>query len=353
MYRLTEKRFIMVNKLTIIMIFLVILAGGIVRSTGSGMGCPDWPKCFNRFIPPTDVSQLPADYEQHYIDGRANKNERFANTLDRIGFSELAFKIRNDKSILIHDEFNAAKTWTEYVNRLSGAILGFFLIACFILSFSYLRSKIRIFVLCLSNLILVFFQAWMGSIVVSTNLTPWVITVHMLLALVILGISIYTYFYAKKSQYTEGLEDNVSDLRRIRLLAIGMMILTLIQVIIGTDIRESIDIIAQSLGDDKRDIWISQLGNSFLWHRELALLTIVLNMLLFFRVRSLFLTSSVQRKTMNAIIVLLVIQVVSGLVLAYLGMPAYMQTVHLVISTLVFGAQYYLILLVGKPQLAR
>src|SRR5690606_29800576 len=148
------------------------------------MGCPDWPKCFNRFIPPTDVSQLPVDYEQHYIDGRAKKNERFANTLERIGFSELAFKIRNDKSILVHDEFNAAKTWTEYVNRLSGAILGFFLIACFILSFSYLKGKIRIFVLCFSNLILVFFQAWMGSIVVSTNLTPWVITVHMLLALV-------------------------------------------------------------------------------------------------------------------------------------------------------------------------
>src|SRR5690554_261893 len=139
MYRSAEKRFIMVNKLTIIMIFLVILAGGVVRSTGSGMGCPDWPKCFNRLIPPTDVSQLPIDYEQDYIDGRERKNERFANTLEKIGFDELAYKIRNDKSILIHEEFNAAKTWTEYINRLTGAVLGIFLLASFVLSFSFVR----------------------------------------------------------------------------------------------------------------------------------------------------------------------------------------------------------------------
>jgi cytochrome c oxidase assembly protein subunit 15 len=349
MYYSAEKRFIMVNKLTIIMIFLVILAGGVVRSTGSGMGCPDWPKCFNRLIPPTDVSQLPIDYEQDYINGREKKNERFANTLEKLGFNELAYKIRNDKSILIHEEFNAAKTWTEYINRLTGAVLGIFLLASFVLSFSFLRSKKRIFYLSLFNLFLVFFQAWMGSIVVSTNLTPWVITVHMLIALIILAISIYTYFHAKIVFERVNLLTSSTGVMWLRALAIGMVILTLIQVVIGTDIRESIDIISASFKGENRDLWISKLGDSFLWHRELALVTIILNGLLFFIIRSRYSKNSEHSQIVNAIVLLLIVQIISGLVLAYLGMPAYMQTVHLILSALVFGSQYYLTLLLKKP----
>lgn len=346
MYLPAEKRFIMVNRITIVILYIVILAGGVVRSTGSGMGCPDWPKCFNRLVPPTHVSQLPADYEQEYIDGRAKKNERFANYLEKLGFKDLASRIRNDDSILEHEEFNAAKTWTEYINRLAGATVGVFLLLCVVFSTAYWRFRKRIFFFSLVNVVLVVFQAWMGSVVVSTNLTPWVITIHMVLALVILLIAIYTYFQARVVR-DRGILFNQGS-AWIKWLAVLVLFVTFIQVIIGTDIRESIDMISASYEGTNRNLWVDQLGDSYIWHRELALVSFVLTLFLFFAVRSRFAGDSEQSRMINLMMILVVLQIISGLVLGYMGMPAYMQTVHLVLATLTFGAQYYIILLLTK-----
>src|SRR6201991_2856931 len=133
----SQIRFQKFDLITIVSLFILILAGGVVRSTGSGMGCPDWPKCFGRYIPPTNVNQLPADYKDKYVAGRLAKNQRFAKTLDVFGYSDLAKRLREDKSILIPEEFNVARTYTEYVNRLIGALSGIFLLLAAIYSFSY------------------------------------------------------------------------------------------------------------------------------------------------------------------------------------------------------------------------
>ena len=123
--------------ITIISIYLLILVGGIVRSTGSGMGCPDWPKCFGNYVPPTDVSQLPDNYQDIYSQKRAKKNQKLANYLEKMGFTDIAHKIRNDKSILEEGEFNVVRTWIEYLNRLLGVLIGLFVFGTLIFSFSY------------------------------------------------------------------------------------------------------------------------------------------------------------------------------------------------------------------------
>src|ERR1700739_3034738 len=153
-----QNRFQKTNLITIILLFILILAGGVVRSTGSGMGCPDWPRCFGCVVPPTNVSQLPKDYKQKYVTERAAKNQKFAKELDVFGFSDLATRLRQDKSILVPEEFNAAKTWTEYVNRLIGAITGLFLFATAIFSLSYWTKNKSIVFLSIFNWILVGLQ---------------------------------------------------------------------------------------------------------------------------------------------------------------------------------------------------
>ncbi len=347
MYPAPEKRFINTNRLTIIVLFIVIAAGGIVRSTGSGMGCPDWPRCFNRVIPPTDVSQLPEGYEAHYVEGRVKKNERFARMVEFFGYAEVADKIRHDESILVHEEFNAAKTWTEYINRLAGVTAGFCLLFTAIFSFTYIKSKPSILIWSVLNLFAVVFQAWFGSIVVSTNLMPWTITLHMLLALVIVAISIYTFFLATTLRNKDILINfPLVGLKTFGLVAIA---LTVIQVIYGTEVREIVD----HLNDDglPRSTWIEQIGLPYTVHRVLAYVTLLLVVGYFFLVKNRFSKLSLQSKFAWITLVLVIIQMLSGIVLARFDVPAFAQTTHLVIASLFFGAQFYLMLLMTKSNI--
>lgn len=345
MYPAAEKRFIRINKISIFVLFLVIAAGGTVRSTGSGMGCPDWPKCFNRVIPPTDVSQLPDGYQEHYVEGRVEKNERFAKLIEKLGYTTLAEQIRQDESIRVHEEFNAAKTWTEYINRLAGVTAGFFMLFTAFFSLKYWKKKKSITIWSVLNLIVVVIQAWLGSIVVSTNLTPWVITVHMLLALVIVCIAIQTYYWATTLRDRTVLQKGFQS---ARWLAVGALVLLVIQVIFGTDVREIIDHLKQQPID--RSDWIEAIGMPYHIHRVLAYLTLALSIALFYRVRQASQSAGRQLRYAKVILVLVVLQMISGIVLARYSVPAFAQTFHLVVASLIVGAQYYLLLLLNPPK---
>ena len=344
MFPSAEKRFIRINKITIFVLFLVITAGGVVRSTGSGMGCPDWPKCFNRIIPPTDASQLPEGYEKLYVEGRVKKNMRFANMIEFFGYSHLADQIRHDETILEHEEFNAAKTWTEYVNRLFGVLSGFCLLFSAIYSLTYWKKKKAIAIWSVLNLIVVVIQAWLGSIVVSTNLTPWVITIHMLLALIIVCIAIQTYYWAIKFRNDKYLKNRDQSFTWITLFSIVLLV---VQVVFGTEVREVIDHLNQQ--GLPRSEWIESIGLPYHTHRILAYVTLALTVFLYFKLRASELNGTVQFNYAKISLVLVCIQMLSGIILARFHVPAVAQTVHLVIASLLVGAQYYLLLILNKP----
>ena len=342
----SHARFIRLNLITIAVTLMVILAGGIVRSTGSGMGCPDWPKCFDQYIPPTAVDQLPADYKVKYVAERVAKNEKFAKTLDKLGKKHLADQIRHDKSILLPEEFNPAKTWTEYLNRLAGAVTGFFMLALAIYSFAYRKIAKRIIVLSILNLVVVGFQGWLGSIVVSTNLLQWIVTVHMLLALVILAIQVYTYAYAQ--QLSKEKVVVISKMTWLKLLIVGAIAISILQIVLGTEVREAIDTISKNLLNQQRETWVGKVGDVFSYHRDLAILVAILNVSIYKIVMDKFGGKATELRVGNSIVIVLIVQVLSGLLLSNFALPPYAQAIHILFSTLLFTLQFYLYLLVYR-----
>ncbi|PTB96865.1 heme A synthase [Marivirga lumbricoides] len=318
----------------------MILAGGIVRSTGSGMGCPDWPKCFGTWVPPTDVSQLPEGYRDFYADYRHQKNIRFAKYLDFFGYAEIGETILADESIREEAEFNKYKTWTEYVNRLLGATLGLLIILCFLGSLKYFRTKRKLFWLSVASLILVLLQGWIGSIVVSTNLLSWLITLHMVLALVILAVLTALYYHSHSHKY----ENKVISAGKLKVLLIIGMLLMLIQIVFGTQVREALDVVSERLGEMQRDSWIDGLGLNFYIHRSFSIIIALFHFYLFY---SLLKTNSKQFKIVfhtKILLSLVLLEILSGVIMAYFSVPFWAQPIHLVLGSMIFGWQFYLYL---------
>jgi cytochrome c oxidase assembly protein subunit 15 len=328
---------------TVIAVYLLILVGGIVRSTGSGMGCPDWPKCFGSWIPPTEVSQLPFDYKEIYAQQRADKNVKFVSYLTAFGFEDLADQIKNDPDMLKEDDFNAVKTWTEYINRLIGAVIGLLIFGTFVMSLRYWKVNRTITVLSFLAFVLVGVQGWIGSIVVSTNLLQWMITIHMLLALVIVCLLIYVYFRAKAVT-----ELVIPNRKRVSIFLMITIFLTLIQVVLGTQVREALDVLSDSLN---RSEWIENLGIQFKIHRSFSLVLIAAH---FYVIRLLYHIKTLPKSfriLLGVLIGSLGIEVASGVIMAYFGVPAAAQPIHLLLGTLIVGLQYYVLLQVGNKSL--
>ena len=335
--------------ITIAAIYLLILVGGIVRSSGSGMGCPDWPACFGSLVPPVSEEELPADYKEIYSAMRDRKNQRFAKLLEFFGAHELAYQIRNDKSILEEADFNPVKTWIEYLNRLTGVAIGLLIMATVVVSARLRKQLPGVFFASLGAFVLVVFQGWLGSVVVSTNLLPWLVTVHMLPALLIVALLIWA---AKRAALTEEWlvlpQMAQSKLKVVLWILIGFSVF---QIVLGTQVRELVDEVAVASAYRNRESWIGQLGMVFYTHRSFSLLILVVHLYLFYLVRKFAQPGTgIYRWTM-VLLVTVLFEIFSGIIMAYFAIPAIFQPLHLLFGTVLFGNQYYLLLLVSESRL--
>lgn len=320
---------------TLIAVYVLILVGGIVRSTGSGMGCPDWPKCFGYWVPPTTVSELPSDYKEQYAALRQKKNEKFVRYLNAFGFSETASKIESDKSILVEADFNPVKTWIEYMNRLVGVFVGLMIIGVVWFALPLRSSRPALFVMSLATLVAVIFQGWFGSIVVSTNLTTWTVTVHMFIALLIVFMLIWLWH--KSREIALAGEGGVRPDIGIKLLTIVCMVLLGVQVYLGTEVRSAIDRVVASF---PRAGWIDAAGRDFIIHRSFSWTVLIVHAILLVKIRK----SVALRPSSLYLIVLILGTFLTGVGMAYLGIPAVLQPLHLLFAVVTLGTEMMLLM---------
>lgn len=285
-------------------IYLLILAGALVRVTGSGMGCPDWPKCFDQFIPPTQESQLRSDYQAYYQKQTGH---------------EIA-------------KFNVFHTYIEYINRLIAVFTGIIALIMMYFSLSYKKSNRKLIWFSALILFSIAFEGWLGKQVVASNLKSFVVTIHMLVSLVIVFLLIYLAVATSSFKSTTQL-----NLNKLRNFSFIMLLLTATQILLGTQVREHFDSVASRI--DNRYLWIETVGISFYIHRTFSWLLLLGSLYLFFKTKSLDVT--LFSASRNLLLTFL-LQFITGIIMNYFGVPLAAQALHLLIGCISFGVICYL-----------
>jgi heme a synthase len=304
------RRFVVLGMVAISAVYFLILVGGTVRATGAGMGCPDWPLCFGQLIPPTHESQLPANWRQTYADR---------------GYDTAPFE--------------PIKTWIEYTNRLVGATIGLLILAFTFLAFPF-RKKDPVVLWCaLGALFAVAFNGWLGSQVVASNLRPVMISLHMAGAFVVQMFLIYATVRARKHQFVAQIQGGLPDwFRHVLLASMAAMVL---QIYLGVQIRESVDLISRAATETQRDQWIELVPWIFYVHRSWSWVILVLAIFLVWKILKSTLRNTRVGQAAWWLVGLIVFEMILGGALNHLGFPAVAQPVHLLVAHLIFGVLWF------------
>jgi len=290
---------------TVIATLVLIFIGGLVRAVGAGLGCPDWPQCFGMWIPPVNAADLPPQY---------------------------------DASL-----FNPLHTWLEYVNRLVGVLIGFLITLTFAISFKYRKTDRIITVTSGFAFILVLFQGWLGGQVVRSGLSAGMITIHMVVAMIILATLLFATFRAMSSRLSISISDGTK--RKLLWISGGVLFLTLIQLVLGTQVRESVDV-AKNVLILPRTAWIDTLGWLYEVHRSFSWLLVILAGVLIYQNKKL--NAPERLKFIGWIIGgLIVLQIFIGVGMEWFDMPGVLQVMHLVSVAILICAQLLYLLITG------
>lgn len=283
--------------LTTALTYLLIAVGGLVRASGAGLGCPDWPRCFGSWVPPASVADLPPGFDPA--------------------------------------QFNATLMWTEYLNRLLGVSVGFAILATTVVAWRRHRDRPRIVWPVVAALLLTGYEGWLGGRVVAHELAPWIVTAHLVVALVIVQLLLWAT--------VESLRDGrpvaaapTPGLRALGWATWATTALLLVQVGVGTQVRGGVDDALDA--GTARGAALAAVGPVDALHREFAAVVTLAVIGLWVWAATRFPGHAALRRAATLTLAAVVVQIVAGMALAGLALPPTAQVTHLTASSLLLGA---------------
>jgi heme a synthase len=319
--------------IALISLIVLVSAGAIVRVTGSGLGCPDWPTCWGCLLPPTSVDQIDVDkLDLDKFRSHAARKGIDPNTITR-------------ETVL--DSFNPLQTWIEFTNRLASLPLG--LATLLLVLFSFGAKQNRAWIIALSSFCLldVVANAIMGAIVVRSGLQPGVITLHMSLAFLLIVVLVTIIWLSRAVQLDQA--SSLPQAQRIWVVSIVFLTCLLGEGLLGSQLRERTDelaITAESEQGIERNKWGEELTATTVYkiHRSFSWSLLLSSGLLFYwsRVRST--TLFAEPKLIFAMVVAMMLL---GAILGHIAILPVVQVLHVSLTSILLAVTWHWIMRLG------
>jgi cytochrome c oxidase assembly protein subunit 15 len=251
----------------------IVLTGGIVRLTGSGLGCPTWPEC-------TEGSYTP-----------------------------------------VEEQIEGFKAWIEFGNRLLTFAL---VLACALAILTVLISKRKdLRLLVLGQFAGIFGQAVLGGITVLTDLHPATVAAHFVLSIILIAGAQSLLTKAKNEYEWTKLEKNT-----LHLLSRSHVLLTFLVTVVGTIVTGSGphagDVASPRFDFDVRTVaWL---------HADLVIA--LLGISLAYLISST--TPAPTKRLLKYFFLISLLQGAIGYIQYFLGLPELIVALHMLGSTLVW-----------------
>ncbi|MEX0833699.1 MAG: heme o synthase [Actinomycetota bacterium] len=263
--------------------FVLIAVGGLVRATGSGLGCPGWPRCFGKWIPPL---------EYHAI--------------------------------------------IEYTHRLVAGIVIVLIGALAVSAWRHHRSDRRILWPSLAAVGIVLFQAALGGIVVRQELKAALVTAHFATAMVLAGV--LTFVLVSSFLPQEKPERRDRPFLRLTMLT---LIATFGLLLVGAYVRGAGAGLAfrdWPLMDGKLVPALGGIATPMFLHRLLAAAVCLLVIYTAVRARASSTRNPALIKISSLVVVLFAVQILVGAANVWTGLSTASVVAHVTLSALTWAA---------------